>query len=626
MAALIAEVLAANLGFAAVALGTGDIVLGWAERWTHTERRPPSLERAGVALLVGFGSCAYLGLLLATVDLFRLEAFAFCGAALVVLTRRRLFAYVRSARAAVKGRGRPGLLVLVCGAAAIVVACAQWLAALAPPEATDELAYHLPEARTLADGHVIRFMLGDDRIYGNLPTLVETLFGEALTVRGTALAHALHLSLLFAFLLVAAGAVRRLWGGRAAALAALGILLYSDLTYNATTAYVDAATSAFEVGAVLLAVVWVADREDGDAVAAALLAGLALAVKYTAVASAAAVVLLVGLTLVRARRYGLLARLGALGLAGCAYWYGKNLIRFGNPVFPFAFGHPSVSDATYRYFVQTAHSYGLRSTTDFVRTPLRLASDGDATAYLGFVLSPLALAARGSRRAAALLLAYVVAYAACWYWLESSQLRFLMPAALAAIVLAAAAASAARRATGAAIVVAAAAALLVGAQMDTHGFNGNLRDAARSWLGTQKAGYVLGLESTHHYLERYFGCQVDAVDALAARRLRGNVASGISARRPTTLGTTSWCRSRSPRRRLPVRRHSSVRGGSASRSRRGCRWSSSPPTPLPVRFYVAPLSSGTAVTARSTGCRCRPWRGRHPRPRLRRRPRVACAV
>ncbi len=58
---LIVEVLAANLVFAAVALGTGDVVLGWAERWTHARRRPPSLERAGAALLVGFGACAYLG-------------------------------------------------------------------------------------------------------------------------------------------------------------------------------------------------------------------------------------------------------------------------------------------------------------------------------------------------------------------------------------------------------------------------------------------------------------------------------------------------------------------------------------------------------------------------------------
>jgi hypothetical protein len=519
---LIVEVLAANVAFAAVALGLGDAVLAGAERWTRVERRPPSLERAGVAVLVGFGACAYVGLLLAAVGLFRVEAFAVCGAATFVLSRRRLAAYLRGAGAVTRARRDP--IVLACLAGAVVVAGAQWLAALAPPEATDELAYHLPEARTLADGHVLRLMLGHDHIYGNLPALVETLYGEALTVRGTALAHVLHLSLLFAFLLVTAGVVRRLWGSRSAALAVLGVLLYGDLTYNATTAYVDAAASAFEVGAVLFAAAWLAERHDGDAVAAVLLAGLALAVKYTSVVSAAAVVLVVAVPLFHGRRYAQLGRLAALGLAGCVYWYGKNLVRFGNPVFPFALGHPGVSDATYRYFVQTAQDFGHRTATGFARIPLRFASDASATVFLGFALSPFALAARGPRRAAAFLLAYVVAYSACWYWLESSQTRFLMSAALAATVLGAVALGAARGARGLVVVSAASIALIAAAQLDTNGFNLHVRDAARSWLGTQKAAYAVGLESTHHYLERYFGCQVDAVDTLAAKRLAGNVA------------------------------------------------------------------------------------------------------
>ena len=99
-----------------------------------------------------------------------------------------------------------------------------------------------------------------------------------------------------------------------------------------------------------------------------------------------------------------------------------------------------------------------------------------------------------------------------------------MSATMAAIVLAAVALGAARGAAGAAVAVAAAALLLLGAQLDVRGINHHLRDAAGSWLGTQKAGYVLGLESTHDYLTHYFGCQVDAVDILAARRLAGNVA------------------------------------------------------------------------------------------------------
>ncbi len=193
-------------------------------------------------------------------------------------------------------------------------------------------------------------------------------------------------------------------------------------------------------------------------------------------------------------------------------------------MYPFALGHPGVSDDTVRYFVVTAQSYGHRSVVNFARVPLRFATDGNVTAYLGFVLAPFSLAARGSRKAAALLLAYVVGYTAVWYWLVSGQTRFLLSAAIVAIVLAGVALGAARGAIGAVVVVIAAAVLLVAAQLYGNYFNFNLRDATRAWLGTQKAGYVLGLESTHHYLERYFGCQVDAVDKLEAARLSGNVA------------------------------------------------------------------------------------------------------
>lgn len=524
MFALVLAVLAANLAFVAVALGTGDLVLAHAERWSGAETRPPSLERAGAALLVGLGACTYLGLVLAVARMFRVEAFAVSGAVLVVLTRARLAAYVRWAHAGLVRRMPPRPSLLVCGLAIAVVAAMQWLAALAPPEATDELAYHLPEAHTLADGHVIRLMLGSDHIYGNFPALLEVLYGEALAVDGPALAHALHLTVVLSFLLVVAGVVRRLWGGRAAMLAVLGILLYSDLTYNATTAYVDAGATAFEVGGVLFAAAWLTGRQDGDAVAAALLAGLALSVKYTTGVSALAVVLVVGLVLLRRRRFALLGKLTLLGLAGCIYWYGKNLARFGNPVFPFAFGHPGVSDSTYRYFVETIHAYGDRSLAAFARTPVLFANDANVTAYLGFVLSPLALLARGPWRTAAGLLVYLVAYLAYWYWLESNQVRFLMPAVVTAIILGAVAVGAARGAGGALAVYGAAALLLVVAQLDTHGFSLDPGEAARPWLGTDKAEYALGLETKHAYLERYFGCQVDAVEVLAARHLSGNVA------------------------------------------------------------------------------------------------------
>lgn len=504
MPALILECLGANLAFFAVALTLGESVL----RRLGCDRVEP-----GAALLAGFGACASGGLVLAALHVFYWQALAVSGVAVVVLghrTLRRHLVWPRLSR-------DPVVLsaVLVAG----VVAVAQWLAALAPPEATDELAYHLPEAHTLADTHSIHLMLGSDRIYGNLPALAETLYAEALTIKGAALAHLLHFSLLLSFVLLAAGVVRSLWGARPAALAAAGLLLYSDLTYNATTAYVDGAETAFEAGAVLLFARWAVTKMRGDAAAGALLLGFALAVKYNALATA---VLATVLVLVIRPRW--LPRLAAVAFVACGYWYMKNLVRFHNPVYPFYFGHPGITGATYRYFIGTVHAFGPRTPGAFVEVPTRFATDPNATAYLGFALAPFALAARGPRRAAGLLLAYSVAFTTYWFWFASHQTRFLLSAAAIAIVLAAVALGAARTHVALAAVLAFALLAAGGAQLKAHGFNAHLRAAVDSWLDTPKSRYALGLESRSAYLHRYFGCLVDAADTLAARGLAGGVA------------------------------------------------------------------------------------------------------
>lgn len=523
MPALIVEVLAANLAFAAVALAIGEPTLRLAEAVVGGSPRSPSLRRLGAALLAGFGACSLAGVVLAALHLFRWQTFAVCGALAVVAGRRQLAAYARRG-VGFLARARGAHPVTLAGAGIVlVVGGASWLAALAPPVETDELAYHLPEARTLANTHSLHLMLGSDRIYGNLPTLAETLYGEALTIRGTALVHVLHLSLLFSFVLLAAGVVRTLWGSRAATLAAVGVVLYSDLVGNAVSGYVDAGATAFEAGSVLLLALWAVERDAASAAAGALLLGFALGIKYTALPTAALAALLVGALALRERRWRLVGGMGGLMLAACGYWYGKNLVRFGNPFFPFVFGHPGVTNETYSYFLGTVHAFGARTFRTFVDVPSRFASDGDITAYLGFVLAPLGLIARGSWRAAALLLAFVAAYTSYWFWLGSHQTRFLMSAVVIAIVLAATALGAARGVTGLAVAALVAAAFVTFTHVHGRHFNANVRGALSAWLETPKSRYALGLESRSTYLHRYFGCQVDAVDFLAERHLLGAV-------------------------------------------------------------------------------------------------------
>jgi hypothetical protein len=525
---LIVEVLAANVAFVGVAVALGECVIRLVEAAVGGSRRPPSLTRLGTALLAGFGTCAVASIILAAVHLFRWQAFTVCGLAVVVLGRRVLAGYARASIRFASRLPSAGVLVGVATVVALIVLGAQWLAALAPPVAYDELAYHLPEAHALADTHALHLTLGSDRtgtgLYGNLPTLTETIYGIALTIRGAALVHVLHLSMLAAFVLLAAGVARTLWGGRAAALGVIGITLYPELVGNAITGYIDAAATAFEAGGALLVVLWAVRGKRGDAASGALLLGFAAGVKYTTLPTILMAGALVAVLSFRQRTWRLPLTLTAIALVACGYWYGKNLVRFGNPLYPFAFGHPGITDALYRGWLQSIHQFGERSISAFLNTPARFASTGSILSFLAFVFAPFALVARGSRQAAGLLLTYIVLYTTYWYWYGSSQTRFLTSAVVIAIVLAGAAVGAAPSRPTLVVVLAIGLVACLGQEARSHSFNTNVRGAVSAWLDSSQARYALGLQSTSAYLRHYFSCQVDAVDVLAKRRLRGAVA------------------------------------------------------------------------------------------------------
>src|SRR5260221_465091 len=116
---------------------------------------------------------------------------------------------------------------------------------------------------------------------------------------GIALVHALQLTVLLAFVVLAAAFVRELCGARAGAVTAIALLAYPDLTYLATTGYVDAAATAFEIGSLLLVLRWLMRNTASDLPAAALLIGFAVSVKYTALFTAGIVGIAVAAIAVR---------------------------------------------------------------------------------------------------------------------------------------------------------------------------------------------------------------------------------------------------------------------------------------------------------------------------------------
>jgi hypothetical protein len=385
--------------------------------------------------------------------------------------------------------------------------CGQLLAALAPSEAYDELAYHLPIARAIDSTHAAQQLLHAHDAYGNLPSLGESLYAAALAVDGTALVHSVQFAVLLAFIVLAAAFVRELCGVRAGVVAAIALLAYPDLTYLATTGYVDAAATAFEIGAFLLTLRWLMRNTAGDLPVAALLLGFAVSVKYTALFTAAVVAGTVAVVAVRRRSVRpALVSAGIVLVAG-GFWYLKNLIRFGNPFWPFYLGHRTMDDRTYEDFVNGIHAFGPRTITAFLEVPWRLATDAAVVPFVALSVVVLAIAVRPARLPAL----FAVAFSAYWFWLASHQVRFLLSGVVVAILAVVIATAAGGRRERALLAFAAVAAIAV-VQVKLHPFSASAAGGAvLRQLGSPKADYALGLESRAAYLRKYAGCQADAV-------------------------------------------------------------------------------------------------------------------
>jgi hypothetical protein len=477
-----------------------------------------SAGRWGAALLAGLGGLSTIGVALGLAGLLGRPALTAVGVAVIASSLGPAGEYWRWLRT----RRLPESRWLVAGAAAIALLLAFEVAvALAPPAAVDELAYHLPQAELVADSGELPANVGGHWLYGNIPKLVEVLYAEALVFSSVhAVAHLLHLALLVGVLLFAYGTVARFFGAGAAMLAVLLLLLYDELTRNATIGYVDAATAGFELAAVLSAAAWLVDRRPEDLGLAALFAGGAAGSKYSGAATLAFVAVVALVTVARSRTgIALLAKLAAAALLFGGFWYVKNLAEHGNPTYPFLFGHEGVGDETYESAVDTIQGIGSPSAADFARWPVdAYARLSELPAYVALYLFPLALLVRSQRRFTGLLAVYVVVYAVYWFFLGSHNTRFVMSAVAAALILCAIAVVRGPRAVPALFAVA----LAVAAAHAVLRFD-DLRRATWNELAVvtrpDEMRFLLSGLDADEFLRDRFGCHYEAL-----ARLRGPTA------------------------------------------------------------------------------------------------------
>jgi hypothetical protein len=251
--------------------------------------------------------------------------------------------------------------------------------ALAPEASPDGAGYHL--------GLVIRYLREHgfvritDNMYAAMPGGIELLYLFAYPIGGGCAAALIH----FAFLLALVWQLYR-WSPAAALL----IFVAPVIGIGATSAYNDVALAATAFTLFHLIERW---REQGGmrlAAAIGLVAGFALATKYTA---ALAIPYAIAMVAWRNRRAALFT--AATAALVCTPWLIKNWIYLQNPVAPFfnrVFPNPYVMasfEDTYRHMLA---SYGLPSRWSI---PWEATVHGGLSGILGpvFLLAPIGLLA-----------------------------------------------------------------------------------------------------------------------------------------------------------------------------------------------------------------------------------------
>lgn len=308
------------------------------------------LERTAFAFGLGLGIISYLLLLLALFHLLYVWAIIVLLAVLSILSIKPAASWLAALPSEAKGLLRelksPWLLLFAALGGITIMSIG--IRALLPPSEWDSLMYHLPVAKEFLKAHTIIPFYDDPP--ANNPALMRLLYTIGIAARSDALGGLLSAATtLFTALAVAAFAAR--FFSRRLGLIAFSVFLAADVVAEvAITARIDMALTFYVFLGIYAVFIHLEAKEkeplwrSGWLVIGAVAIAFALGIKYTAIFWLGAIPLwLFWERLIkkpRAPRRWLQEAIifSLLVVAVAGYWYLKNWLWLGNPVYPRIWG------------------------------------------------------------------------------------------------------------------------------------------------------------------------------------------------------------------------------------------------------------------------------------------------
>lgn len=213
----------------------------------------------------------------------------------------------------------------------------------APPYYTDELAYHFYSPVQLYTETHWPFLNGPG-LYDMVPKFLNTAYVLMFSLSKTYVtARILHFLLVFSAIYAISLFVKKRINSYAAVLYSFFALFISSHFLNHTTlGYVDAGAAAFANLFLVIVVEFLQERKKELLMAAAVVLGLTIGMKYTILAFLGSVIVITFIIIIISRQLkrslfkdSLITAIFAIIFGG--YWYIKNTVLTGNPIFPFLF-------------------------------------------------------------------------------------------------------------------------------------------------------------------------------------------------------------------------------------------------------------------------------------------------
>lgn len=312
---------------------------------------------------------------------------------------------------------------------------------LSPPWDYDGLMYHLVGPRIfLGAEKIIPF---PDNWYVNGPFTIEMLFTVGQSFGDDIFPKLIHMT--FGVMLVTSTfAAGQRWLSRKGAWIAAAVLLgLPILPFLASFAYIDLGWSVYEFLALYAAILWWIQGSNKWLILSGVFIGFGMGSKYLALEG----FMLLGLFVLvgsfrRSSRHVLKTSLyfGIPALLVASPWYLKNLLWFGNPVFPFYLGAHTWDVQRLELYSAFLDSFGAgKRAIDFLLLPLNMyvknvqfgavMNNIDIPSLLfPLIIAYPFLARKDSRKPIAITILLLIAIARFVLWsIGSQQTRFLYP-------------------------------------------------------------------------------------------------------------------------------------------------------------------------------------------------------